>query len=99
MIGAALRAHFESAFGPQGLSCTALMTAGLLAVPAVADTAEDEMLRPARASKGNFLSAYIAGSSRDTEAETSFSARRSRRIPATRSFWNTPSSPSSRTDP
>ena len=56
----------------KGLPALLLMTAGLLAVPAVANTAEDEMLRPAQSLEGNFLSAYVAGSARDTEAATIF---------------------------
>ena len=57
----------------KGLPALLLMTAGLLAAPAaVANTAEDEMLRPAQSLEGNFLSAYVAGSARDTEAATIF---------------------------
>src|SRR3954447_22364068 len=49
------------------------LAAGLLAAPAVAaNTAENETLKPAASLEGNFLSAYVAGSARDTEAATIF---------------------------
>ena len=56
----------------KGLSALMLMAVGLLAAPAVAANTEDEILRPAQSLEGNFLSAYVAGSARDTEAATIF---------------------------
>ncbi|KLK89811.1 hypothetical protein AA309_29260 [Microvirga vignae] len=45
------------------------MAAGLLASPALAVNPDpNEVLRPAQSLEGNFLSAYVAGSARDTEA-------------------------------
>jgi len=56
----------------KGLPALMLMAAGLLAAPAVAANTENEILRPAQSLEGNFLSAYVAGSARDTEAATVF---------------------------
>jgi predicted Zn-dependent protease len=57
----------------KGLPALMFLAAGLLTAPAVAaNTAEDEVLRPAQSLEGNFLSAYVAGSARDTEAATIF---------------------------
>jgi tetratricopeptide (TPR) repeat protein len=53
----------------KGLPALVLMAAGLLATPALAtNTDPDNVLRPAQSLEGNFLSAYVAGSARDTEA-------------------------------
>nr|WP_279306620.1 tetratricopeptide repeat protein [Microvirga solisilvae] len=49
------------------------MAAGLVAAPALAaNTEPNEVLRPALSLEGNFLSAYVAGSARDTEAAALF---------------------------
>nr|WP_051435112.1 tetratricopeptide repeat protein [Microvirga flocculans] len=49
-----------------------LMAASLLAAPVAAANTDDEILRPAQSLEGNFLSAYVAGSARDTEAASIF---------------------------
>jgi tetratricopeptide (TPR) repeat protein len=57
----------------KGLPALLLMAASLLTAPAaVANAAGDEVLQPALSLEGNFLSAYVAGSARDTEAATVF---------------------------
>ena len=57
----------------KGLSALVFMAAGFLAVPAMAvNTDPNEALRPAESLEGNFLSAYVAGAARDTEAATVF---------------------------
>ena len=64
---------FKLSFARKGLPILALMTAGLLASPVLAaNTDPDEALRPAQSLEGNFLSAYVAGSARDTEAASLF---------------------------
>ena len=53
----------------KGLPALILLAATMLASPAaVANAAGDEILEPAQSLEGNFLSAYVAGSARDTEA-------------------------------
>ncbi|WP_414475006.1 tetratricopeptide repeat protein [Microvirga sp. M2] len=53
----------------KGLPALVLVAAGLLASPALAvNTDPNEALTPAQSLEGNFLSAYVAGSARDTEA-------------------------------
>jgi tetratricopeptide (TPR) repeat protein len=49
-----------------------ILAAGLLAAPAAVANATEEILEPAQSLEGNFLSAYVAGSARDTEAATVF---------------------------
>lgn len=64
---------FKLSSARKGLSVLALMTASLLAGPALAtNTDPNEELRPAGSLEGNFLSAYVAGSARDTEAASIF---------------------------
>ena len=75
MIGAALRAHLQTAFGPQGPACALCLDGRRPSGGARrcgANTAPNETLRPAQSLEGNFLSAYVAGSARDTEAATVF---------------------------
>ena len=53
----------------KGLHALVLMAAGLLASPALAVNSDpNEALKPAQSLEGNFLSAYVAGSARDTQA-------------------------------
>lgn len=53
----------------KGLPALVLVAAGLLVTPALAvNTDPDDALTPAQSLEGNFLSAYVAGSARDTEA-------------------------------
>jgi tetratricopeptide (TPR) repeat protein len=64
---------FKLPFSRKGLPVLALMAAGLVASPALAaNTEPNEVLRPALSLEGNFLSAYVAGSARDTEAASLF---------------------------
>ncbi|WP_445501574.1 tetratricopeptide repeat protein [Microvirga sp. G4-2] len=60
---------FKFPLARKGLPAFVLMAAGLLASPALAVNQDpNEVLRPAQSLEGNFLSAYVAGSARDTEA-------------------------------
>ncbi|WP_245443869.1 tetratricopeptide repeat protein [Microvirga sp. KLBC 81] len=60
---------FKLPLARKGLPAFVLMAAGLLASPALAVNPDpNEVLRPAQSLEGNFLSAYVAGSARDTEA-------------------------------
>ncbi len=60
---------FKLPLARKGLPALVLMTAGLLASPALALNPDpNEALRPAQSLEGNFLSAYVAGSARDTHA-------------------------------
>jgi tetratricopeptide (TPR) repeat protein len=64
---------FKLPVARKGLSAFVLMTAGLLAAPAMANATDaDEALKPAASLEGNFLSAYVAGAARDTDAATIF---------------------------
>jgi len=56
----------------RGLFALVLSTAALTAVPALAAQDPTEVIEPAESLEGNFLSAYIAGSARDTAAATTF---------------------------
>ncbi len=57
----------------KGLSAFVFVAAGLLAAPALAvNTDPNETLKPAESLEGNFLSAYVAGTARDTEAASLF---------------------------
>lgn len=58
----------------KGLPALLFSMAGLLAAPAVAaaNTEPNEPLRPAMSLEGNFLAAYVAGATRDTDAATTF---------------------------
>lgn len=57
----------------KGLSVLVFSLAGLLAAPAIAAAVDpDETIEPALSLEGNFLSAYVAGSARDTAAATIF---------------------------
>jgi len=60
---------FKLPFARKGLPALVLMAAGLAAAPALAVNADpSDVLRPAQSLEGNFLSAYVAGTARDTEA-------------------------------
>ncbi|MGO4387207.1 tetratricopeptide repeat protein [Microvirga sp. 2YAF29] len=57
----------------KGLPVLVLTAASLLVAPAMAsNTDPNETLKPAQSLEGNFLSAYVAGSARDTEAASVF---------------------------
>ncbi len=57
----------------KGLPVLVLMAAGLLGSPALAvNTDPNDALMPAQSLEGNFLSAYVAGSARDTQAAALF---------------------------
>src|SRR3954451_17708288 len=57
----------------RGLSALVLALASLAAPPVLSATPNAaEVLEPADSLEGNFLSAYIAGASRDTSAATAF---------------------------
>ncbi len=56
----------------KGLSALVLALAALAAAPAAAAQDPTETIEPAESLEGNFLSAYIAGSARDTAAATTF---------------------------
>ena len=60
---------FKLPLARKGLPAFMLIAAGLLASPALAVNPDpNEVLKPAQSLEGNFLSAYVAGSARDTEA-------------------------------
>lgn len=64
---------FKLPLARKGLPVLVLTAASLLAAPAMAiNTDPNEPLRPAQSLEGNFLSAYVAGSARDTEAASVF---------------------------
>ena len=63
---------FELPSVRRGLSALVFSVVGLLAAPAIAATDPDETLKPALSLEGNFLSAYVAGAARDTQAATVF---------------------------
>jgi tetratricopeptide (TPR) repeat protein len=65
---------FKLPLARKGLPAIVLMAAGLLASPALAVNTDptDEALRPAQSLEGNFLSAYVAGTARDTDAASLF---------------------------
>jgi len=57
----------------KGLPAFVLVAAGLLAGPVLAANSDsNEVLKPAASLEGNFLSAYVAGSARDTAAAAVF---------------------------
>ncbi|AWM86291.1 tetratricopeptide repeat protein [Microvirga sp. 17 mud 1-3] len=57
----------------RGLSALVFAAAGLLAAPALAvNTDPSETLEPAQSLEGNFLAAYVAGTTHDTAAATTF---------------------------
>ncbi len=57
----------------KGLPVLVLTAASLLVAPAMAsNTDPNEPLKPAQSLEGNFLSAYVAGSARDTDAASVF---------------------------
>ncbi|WP_244610464.1 tetratricopeptide repeat protein [Microvirga pakistanensis] len=60
---------FKLSLTRKGLPVLVLMAAGLLGSPALAVNGDpNDALMPAQSLEGNFLSAYVAGSARDTEA-------------------------------
>jgi len=64
---------FKLPLSRKGLPALVLTAVGLLASPALAvNTDPNEVLRPAQSLEGNFLSAYVAGSARDTEVASLF---------------------------
>jgi tetratricopeptide (TPR) repeat protein len=72
-----LEPHFVPTFklpsARKGLPVLVLTAASLLAAPAMAsNTDPNETLKPAQSLEGNFLSAYVAGTAKDTEAASVF---------------------------
>lgn len=64
---------FKMSLARKGLPILTLMTAGLLASPVPAANVDaNAALRPAQSLEGNYLSAYVAGTARDTEAASVF---------------------------
>ncbi|WP_230530653.1 tetratricopeptide repeat protein [Microvirga roseola] len=64
---------FRLPLARKGLPAIAFLAAGLLAAPALAaNTDPNVSLVPAESLEGNFLSAYVAGSARDTAAASVF---------------------------
>ncbi len=60
---------FKLSLTRKGLPVLVLMASGLLGSPALAVNGDpNDALMPAQSLEGNFLSAYVAGSARDTEA-------------------------------
>jgi tetratricopeptide (TPR) repeat protein len=72
MIGAGSVLSLTTSAARKGLSALVLALAALAAAPAAAAQDPTETIEPAESLEGNFLSAYIAGSARDTAAATTF---------------------------